>query len=108
MVHIDDRTMTELRLQLQRRRTELVRELAGAEAAAHTDLSEGREPEDEVDLASREVLGGPDPAIRENHRRELALIDAALRRMANGTYGTDAQGREISVDRLRAIPWATS
>ncbi len=106
--HIDEQTMQELERRLQQRRAELVRELTGPDARAPDDVSEGRDPEDEVDLASTQVLRDPQDAILERHRDELALIDRALRRIADGTYGTDEQGGNIPLERLRAIPWATS
>jgi len=41
-------------------------------------------------------------------RETVAQIDAALERMAAGTYGYSAlSGRPIPRDRLEAIPWAT-
>lgn len=41
-------------------------------------------------------------------RETVAEIDAALKRMAAGTYGYSVQsGRPIPQDRLEAIPWAT-
>ena len=41
-------------------------------------------------------------------RETVAEIDAALDRMAEGTYGYSVQsGRPIPHDRLEAIPWAT-
>jgi len=41
-------------------------------------------------------------------RDTVAEIDAALGRMAEGTYGYSVQsGRPISRDRLEALPWAT-
>jgi RNA polymerase-binding transcription factor DksA len=41
-------------------------------------------------------------------RSTVAEIDAALDRMAAGTYGYSVQsGRPIPHDRLEAIPWAT-
>ncbi|MET0578091.1 MAG: hypothetical protein ABW122_05490 [Ilumatobacteraceae bacterium] len=41
-------------------------------------------------------------------RETVAQIDAALDRMAEGTYGYSVQsGRPIPRDRLEAIPWAT-
>jgi RNA polymerase-binding transcription factor DksA len=41
-------------------------------------------------------------------RETVAEIDAALDRMAAGTYGHSVQsGRPIPHDRLEAIPWAT-
>ena len=41
----------------------------------------------------------------DNH---LAEIDAALGRIANGTYGLcEVCGREIDEERLEAVPWTT-
>ena len=38
----------------------------------------------------------------------LAEIDAALKRIEEGTYGICTNcGKEIPVDRLEALPWAT-
>lgn len=37
---------------------------------------------------------------------ELSAIDAALRRLQDGTYGTcEATGVPIAPERLRALPW---
>jgi len=49
-----------------------------------------------------------DYAIDENHRELIERIDEALRKIEEGTYGTcDRCGAEISVERLKAIPYAT-
>ena len=104
---LDQRTVTELKKKLEQRRTELGAALAG-EADPVGDASEGREAEDDVDLASKEVLDEPEDALRKKHSEELRLVEAALRRIADGSYGKDASGRAIPVDRLKAIPWATS
>ena len=47
-------------------------------------------------------------ALRHNARDLLAQVDAALRRLDEGTYGICARcGREISIERLEALPSAT-
>jgi RNA polymerase-binding protein DksA len=49
-----------------------------------------------------------DYTLEENSEAVLAAIDAALRRIEDGTYGTCAVcGREIPPERLEAVPWAT-
>lgn len=49
-----------------------------------------------------------DYTLEENSTRMLAAIDAALRRVEAGTYGTcESCGREISPERLEAYPWAS-
>ena len=49
-----------------------------------------------------------DLMLSSQARETVAEIDAALDRMAAGTYGYSVQsGRPIPHDRLEAIPWAT-
>src|SRR4051794_4458438 len=49
-----------------------------------------------------------DLALPAQARQMIADIDAALQRIAEGTYGFSVvSGRAIPKDRLRAIPWAT-
>jgi RNA polymerase-binding protein DksA len=49
-----------------------------------------------------------DYTLEENSGHVLAEIDAALKRIEAGTYGICTNcGKEIPVDRLEALPWAT-
>ena len=49
-----------------------------------------------------------DLALSAQARQTIADIDAALRRLADGTYGYSlVSGRPIPRERLEAIPWAT-
>ena len=56
---------------------------------------------EEVQLLHTEVVGGEVDEM-------LARIDAALNRMAKGTYGLTADGKEIPLERLLVDPTATS
>ena len=57
-----------------------------------------------TDTFMRELDGG----LEENAEHLLTEIDAALRRIDEGTYGTcSACGRPIGEDRLEAVPYAT-
>lgn len=48
-----------------------------------------------------------DLALRERSRIELAQVEAALRALESGTYGTCTScGKPIAPERLEAIPWA--
>jgi DnaK suppressor protein len=48
-----------------------------------------------------------DLALRDRTRHQLELVDAALERIAAGTWGTCRScGGEIAPDRLVALPWA--
>lgn len=47
-----------------------------------------------------------DLALRERSRSELEKVEAALRRLDDGTYGACAScGNPIAAERLEAIPW---
>jgi DnaK suppressor protein len=48
-----------------------------------------------------------DLALRERAENQLALVDAAMRRIEGGTFGTCQQcGQPIAPERLEALPWA--
>ena len=48
-----------------------------------------------------------DLALRDRSRAELEKVDAALRKVEDGTYGACAScGKAIGAERLEAIPWA--
>ena len=49
-----------------------------------------------------------DYTLEENSEQILGEIDAALKRIEDGTYGICTnRGEQISVERLEALPWAT-
>ncbi len=49
-----------------------------------------------------------DYTLEENSEHVLAEIDAALKRIEEGTYGICTNcGQPIAVGRLEALPWAT-
>ena len=49
-----------------------------------------------------------DYTLEENSEHVLAEIDAALKRIEDGTYGTCTNcGKQIAPERLEARPWAT-
>ena len=48
-----------------------------------------------------------DQGLEEDAQQTLADVEAALKRIQAGTYGTcEACGKPIGAGRLRAIPWA--
>src|SRR5215213_2624837 len=50
-----------------------------------------------------------DLALRDRSRTELAQVEAALRKIDDGTYGICAScGNLIAPERLEAIPWASA
>ena len=57
-----------------------------------------------ADTLNREI----DYSLGENAGQHLAEIDAALRRIDDGTYGRCVDGGEdIPAERLEAMPWAS-
>lgn len=49
-----------------------------------------------------------DYTLEENSEHVLAAIEAALKRVEEGTYGTCSNcGKRIPEERLEALPWAT-
>ena len=61
-----------------------------------------------ADTASETYDREFDEGLGEDAGRHLAEIDAALGRIANGTYGRcEVCGREIDEERLEAVPWTT-
>ncbi len=91
---------------LQRRR----REILTANAGAHRELTalkdQERDPEYEENAQS-ELADYTLSSLMESQRREIMLIDAALRRMDMGVFGDCVDcGFEIPMERLEALPFA--
>ena len=109
---LDDAFLDEQRRRLLAERARYVRsaETMAAEAAA---LLDDREPGDlQFDEESGEgdswaVERERDLALSAAARAAVELIDEALRRIDEGTYGICVvSGKPIQKERLRAIPWA--
>ena len=50
-----------------------------------------------------------DLALRDRSRIEMSRVEAALRAIDAGTYGTCVScGKPIAVERLEAIPWSST
>jgi len=87
---------------LLKRRTELTADLDEIEDALDDPM-----PKDWEDRSSERQGDEVLEALGKSDLAELRRIDAALNRIADGTYGTCAQcGDEISEDRLMAVPTA--
>lgn len=109
---LDDVFLEEQRKKLLAERQRYVRsaETMAAEAAA---LLDDREPGDlQFDEESGEgdswaVERERDLALSAAARAAVELIDEALKRIDDGTYGVCVvSGKLIQKERLRAIPWA--
>jgi DnaK suppressor protein len=61
---------------------------------------------DEGDRANTSLAREIDLAQKSRDRALLALVDAALKRISEGTFGNCLNcGQEINSKRLEAIPW---
>jgi RNA polymerase-binding protein DksA len=108
-------------IDMERFRTELLDERERVEAAiANLRESHPGSLDDEVDEISdgsdthvgdsaTATLGREiDYTLGENSEQVLSEINAALKRIEDGTYGTcGACGKEIAPERLEVHPWAS-
>ncbi len=73
-----------------------------AESQASEGVAGGGSADVATDLAEEEL----DLTLFRGERSRLDEVEAALRRLAGGTYGRcQACGEAIAVDRLRVLPW---
>ena len=86
---------------LKTRREELAARVSSIDATLQAPLSADFE-EQAGDLEGQEQL----ERLEASALKELGAIDAALGRIAAGTYGICVKcGREISQERLKAVPY---
>lgn len=72
------------------------------------DETEDQTQDTLADTATATLDREIDYTLEENSEHVLEAIDAALKRIEDGTYGTCVNcGKPISEERLAAIPWAT-
>ena len=88
---------------LKARLSELRGRVEGIDRELRTPLSADFE-EQAADLENQDALSG----VEEAALREIGQIDAALQRIAQGSYGVCANcGNDIAPRRLEALPTAT-
>lgn len=98
---------------LQAERVRLTGQALRLEAEAHQLVEEAEMGDVKFDDEGGEgdtmvVERERDLALSAQAREAVAEIDAALERIANGTYGYSVvSGRPIPRERLEAIPWAS-
>ena len=97
----------ELRKLLEDRRSELADEVRDKIRDGRRDLAQEREVIDEGESSEVDFQEGIGFALIEMKAETLKKIDAAIRRIEEGTYGECCEcGEEIPVSRLRALPFA--
>ena len=72
------------------------------------DETEDQTQDTLADTATATLDREIDYTLEENSEHVLEAIEAALKRIEDGTYGTCVNcGKPIAEERLAAIPWAT-
>jgi DnaK suppressor protein len=96
-----------LRLQLEQRAQTLRQELQQDRSKLADDVSDPHTVLDRKDQADVAIQAGLDDAEFRRDLQELALVEAALRRLASGRFGwCEDCGQAIAPQRLAAQPWA--
>jgi DnaK suppressor protein len=106
---------TEFRTLLERERERLThsagfleRENPGSLEDELGEVSAGGTDNHPGDMATATFDRELDEGLGEGVRETILEVDAALKRIDDGTYGTcEICGRPIGAERLRALPWAT-
>ena len=97
----------ELKTMLEARRLELVHEVQAKMRDARTEATLERDVIDEGETSEVDVQSEINFALIEMKAQTLNKIEAALRRLWEGTYGDCFEcGEEIAETRLFALPFA--
>jgi DnaK suppressor protein len=97
----------ELKTMLEERRRELLSEVQGKIRDARAESSKERDVLDQGESSEVDIQEDIEFALIQMKSETLNKIDAALRRLDEGTYGDCFEcGDEISEARLRALPFA--
>lgn len=97
----------ESRKMLEDRRRELLHEVQGKMRDARTDGTREHEVLDQGEISEVDIQEEIEFALIQMKAETLIKIDAALRRLEEGTYGECFEcGDEIAEARLRALPFA--
>jgi len=97
----------ELRKMLEERRRELVTDVQGRMRDVRADGNKDRDVLDQGESSEVDIQEDIEFALIQMKSETLNKIDAALRRLEEGTYGGCFEcGEEISGARLRALPFA--
>ena len=97
----------ELRKMLEDRLYELRRDVHGRMRDARVDSFNERQVIDQGETSELDIQGELEFALIQMKAETLNQIEAALRRLDEGTYGCCFEcGSEIAATRLRALPFA--
>jgi DnaK suppressor protein len=105
---VSEKGLTDLRARLEKERRSLLGDIDTLNIENQTqpdDYGVGNHLADDAsDVVSRDL----NLALRSNSQDLLTQVEAALRRLDEGTYGVCARcGNPINPERLEALPYAT-
>ena len=101
---MDQKSIARFRKSLQARHRELQSSVAQTQQNSRTAQTDYGK--DEGDRANASLSREIDLAQKSRDRALLASVDAALKRISEGTFGDCLNcGQEINSKRLEAIPW---
>ena len=109
---LDATLLSELRARLQQERARLrgmlrIATINEGVEQLHDPLNV--DPEDFGELGQDITALDTEQALSENDRRLLKQVEHALQRMDQGQYGlSEVTGKPIPIERLEALPWATT
>lgn len=91
--------IAKMKTRLEDEKATLLNDLSGLQE--HTEVGP------EMDENATEVqIDDVNKDLIARMQSDLEKIEKALRKIEDGTYGTDDDGNEISEARLEAMPWA--
>ena len=95
--------LNKIKEELLRKKTEILESLS---KQSTDDLNEKSGVEDAADIVTTELTRETLYKLSQAERETLFLIDIALKKIENGTYGICEEcGEPIGEKRLEAIPW---
>lgn len=98
-----------LRDQLEAERDAIAARLSARDREVRENVLEESGVDDQGDDASLLFDRESDIDANADDRQMLDKVDAALRRMDEGTYGlSEVSGKPIPIERLEAVPYATT
>jgi DnaK suppressor protein len=103
--HLSRSQLARFEERLQRERARL---LGNTHPDSPSDMPGLADPGDAADVAEAQVERATRNTLTEGDRAQLAQVNRALAKLADGSYGfSDLTGEPIPVARLEALPWAT-
>lgn len=91
--------IAEMKASLEQQKSKLEEDLKGM--SKHTEMGN-----DQGENAEEVELDSVNQDLISTMKSDLEKIQKALGKIESGNYGTDDEGKEISEERLRVLPWA--